>query len=63
LRAGGLFGPPLLEQPVPELETGLPGARHFYDMKEQAIQPHAADDAASARLWAESEKLLAGLGY
>ena len=44
-------------------ETGLPGARHFYDMQEQAIQPHAADDAASARLWTESEKLLAGLGY
>ncbi|MEO6717617.1 MAG: SDR family NAD(P)-dependent oxidoreductase [Novosphingobium sp.] len=44
-------------------ETGLPGARHFYDMQEQEIQPHAADDKASARLWAESEKLLAGLGY
>ncbi len=44
-------------------ETGLPGARHFYDMREQPIQPHAADDAASARLWAESEKILAGLGY
>jgi len=44
-------------------ETGLPGARHFYDMQELAIQPHAADDAAAARLWAESEKLLASLGY
>ena len=44
-------------------ETGLPGARHFYDMQELAIQPHAADDAAAARLWAESEKLLASVGY
>jgi NAD(P)-dependent dehydrogenase (short-subunit alcohol dehydrogenase family) len=44
-------------------ETGLPGARHFYDMQELAIQPHGADDAAAARLWAESEKLLAALGY
>ncbi len=44
-------------------ETGLPGGRHFYDMKEQEIQPHAADNEASARLWAESEKILASLGY
>jgi NAD(P)-dependent dehydrogenase (short-subunit alcohol dehydrogenase family) len=44
-------------------ETGLPSARHFYDMQEQPIQPHGADDAAAARLWAESEKILAGLGY
>lgn len=44
-------------------ETGLPGGRHFYEMKEQDIQPHAADDAASARLWNESEKILASLGY
>ena len=44
-------------------ETGLPGARHFYDMQELAIQPHGCDDTAAARLWAASEKLLAGLGY
>ncbi len=44
-------------------DTGLPGSRHFYDMKQLDIQPHAADDAAAARLWAESEKILAGLGY
>ncbi len=43
--------------------TGLPGGRHFYEMTELEIQPHAADDAAAARLWAESEKILAGLGY
>ncbi len=44
-------------------ETGLPGGRHFYEMAQLAIEPHAADDVASARLWAESEKILAGLGY
>ena len=33
------------------------------DMQELAIQPHGADDAASTRLWAESDKLLAELGY
>ena len=44
-------------------DTGLPGGRHFYEMKQLEVQPHGADDAASARLWTESEKLLAGLGY
>ena len=44
-------------------ETGLPGGRHFYDMREMEIQPHAADDVAAARLWTESERMLAGLGY
>lgn len=44
-------------------ETGLPGGRLFYDMKELEAQPHAADDAAAKRLWDESVKLLAGLGY
>ena len=44
-------------------ETGLPGGRHFYEMKQLEVQPHGADDTAAARLWAESEKLLAGLGY
>ena len=44
-------------------ETGLPGGRHFYEMTELAIEPHARDDAASARLWAESEKILATLGF
>ena len=43
--------------------NGLPGGRHFYEMTELGIQPHAADDAAAARLWAESEAILAGLGY
>ena len=44
-------------------ETGLPGGRHFYEMKQLEVQPHGADDTAAARLWAASEKLLAGLGY
>ena len=43
--------------------NGLPGGRHFYDMQQLEIQPHGADDAAAARLWSESEKILAGLGY
>ena len=43
-------------------ETGLPGGRHFYEMAELEVQPHGADDAAAARLWAESEAILAGLG-
>ena len=43
-------------------ETGLPGGRHFYEMQELAIQPQGNDDAAAARLWAESERILAGLG-
>ena len=44
-------------------ETGLPGGRHFYEMAQLEVQPHGADHAAAARLWAESEKILAALGY
>ena len=44
-------------------ETGLPGGRHFYDMEELPIAPAAADTASAQRLWAESEKILSGLGY
>lgn len=44
-------------------ETGAPGGRHFYDMKEQPIAPAAADSAAAQRLWNESERILASLGY
>jgi hypothetical protein len=44
-------------------ETGLPGSRHFYDMQQLPILPHARDDAAAARLWEESERILTGLGY
>ena len=44
-------------------ETGLPGARHFYDMEQLEILPHAQDDAAAERLWRESETLLGQLGF
>jgi NAD(P)-dependent dehydrogenase (short-subunit alcohol dehydrogenase family) len=44
-------------------ENGVDGGRVFYDMQEQDLAPHGADMEAAARLWAESEKLLAGLGY
>jgi len=43
-------------------ETGLPGGRTFYAMAEEPLAPQGADDAAAARLWSESEKILAGLG-
>jgi NAD(P)-dependent dehydrogenase (short-subunit alcohol dehydrogenase family) len=44
-------------------ETGAPGGRMFYDMQEQPVEPHGKDVAAAERLWAESEKTLAGMGY
>ena len=44
-------------------ETGLPGARGFYAMEEVDLLPQARDAEAADRLWNESEKLLAGLGY
>jgi NAD(P)-dependent dehydrogenase (short-subunit alcohol dehydrogenase family) len=44
-------------------ETGLPGGRHFYEMTQLEIMPHGNDTEAAARLWAESEAILAGLGY
>jgi NAD(P)-dependent dehydrogenase (short-subunit alcohol dehydrogenase family) len=44
-------------------ETGAPGGRMFYDMKEQPVEPHGRDLAAAERLWEESEKTLAGMGY
>jgi NAD(P)-dependent dehydrogenase (short-subunit alcohol dehydrogenase family) len=44
-------------------ETGSPGGRTFYDMTEEPLAPQGADREAAARLWAESENLLASLGY
>jgi NAD(P)-dependent dehydrogenase (short-subunit alcohol dehydrogenase family) len=44
-------------------ETGIDGGRMFYEMREVPVQPHGRGEAAAERLWAESEKLLAGLGY
>ena len=43
--------------------NGLPGGRHFYELAQLDIMPHGNDDTAAARLWAESERILAGLGY
>jgi NAD(P)-dependent dehydrogenase (short-subunit alcohol dehydrogenase family) len=44
-------------------ETGAPGGRMFYDMQEQPVQPHGKDTAAAERLWTETEKVLARMGY
>ena len=44
-------------------ETGKDGGRMFYQMTEHTVQPHCKDPVASERLWAESEALLARLGY
>lgn len=44
-------------------ETAMPSGRHFYDMQEQPIAPAASDTASAQRLWAESERILAALGY
>ena len=44
-------------------EVGVNGGRVFYDMQEQNLAPHGADMEAAARLWEESEKILAGLGF
>lgn len=43
-------------------ETGAPGGRMFYEMKEQPTLPHATDEAAADRLWSETEQILAELG-
>jgi NAD(P)-dependent dehydrogenase (short-subunit alcohol dehydrogenase family) len=44
-------------------ETGAPGGRMFYAMQEQPVEPHGKDEAAAERLWSESEKTLAAMGY
>lgn len=44
-------------------ETGLPGGRYFHDCQEVPSAPQARDDAAAQRLWQESERVLAGLGF
>ncbi|WP_067672934.1 SDR family NAD(P)-dependent oxidoreductase [Nocardia miyunensis] len=43
-------------------EGGRAGGRYFHREAEETPAPPAQDDAAAARLWTESEKLLAGLG-
>ena len=42
---------------------GLPGGRFFYQRAEETPAAAAQDDAATRRLWADSETLLAKLGF
>lgn len=44
-------------------ETGAPGGRVFYDMQELSLDPQGADREQAERLWTESEKILARIGY
>jgi NAD(P)-dependent dehydrogenase (short-subunit alcohol dehydrogenase family) len=44
-------------------EAGRDGGRYFHDGAEVAPAPQALDRAAARRLWEETEKLLAKLGY
>jgi len=46
-----------------EPEGGHPGGRYFYRKAEETPAAAAQDDAAAGRLWTESEKLLAKLGF
>lgn len=46
-----------------EPEPGRDGGRYFYRKAEETPTEAARDDAAAARLWAESELLLAELGF
>ncbi|MFT4056085.1 MAG: SDR family NAD(P)-dependent oxidoreductase [Novosphingobium sp.] len=40
-------------------EAGVNGGRYFHDLTEIPAAPQALDDAAAARLWQESERILA----
>ncbi|WP_245714077.1 SDR family NAD(P)-dependent oxidoreductase [Nocardia vaccinii] len=44
-------------------ECGRAGGRYFHNEAEEIPGAAAQDDAAAARLWIESEKVLAGLGF
>lgn len=44
-------------------EVGGPGGRYFHRQAQERPSETAMDDTAAARLWVESEKLLAGLGF
>jgi NAD(P)-dependent dehydrogenase (short-subunit alcohol dehydrogenase family) len=46
-----------------EPEGGYPGGRYFYEKAEETPAAAAQDDAAAKRLWADSEALLAKLGF
>jgi hypothetical protein len=43
-------------------EVGKDGGRYFFNCAEAPVAPQGQDDAAAARLWTESEKLLAKIG-
>lgn len=40
-------------------ECGVDGGRYFYELEEKQAEAHALDDEAAARLWTESERILA----
>ncbi len=44
-------------------ECGVDGGRNFYELKETPAAAQALDEASAARLWSETEQILAGLGY
>ena len=44
-------------------EAAAPGGRYFHESQEVPAAPQALDDAAATRLWGETERILAGLGY
>ena len=44
-------------------ETGRITGGYFYEREQLGLVPAAADDATAARLWEESEKLLARCGF
>ena len=46
-----------------EPEGGHPGGRYFHQKAEETPSAAAQDDAAARRLWADSETLLAKLGF
>ena len=46
-----------------EPEGGRASGRYFYRKEEETPAEAAQDDAAATRLWAESETLLAKLGF
>jgi hypothetical protein len=43
-------------------EGGRDSGRYFHAMAEQAPAPQALDDMAAARLWTETERILAAVG-
>jgi NAD(P)-dependent dehydrogenase (short-subunit alcohol dehydrogenase family) len=44
-------------------ECGVDGGRNFYELEEKSIGKLAKDDDSAARLWGETENILAGSGY